>query len=197
MILTIREYPDPILRHPARPVETMDETLQSFMADMLETMYAARGIGLAAPQVGQGLRVICVDVSEERNQGQVLINPRILRKEGNLEGEEGCLSVPGLYETVRRAAWIEVEALNGRGEPFTAEAEGLLAVCIQHEMDHLEGVLFIDRLPELRRQRLKKQLGAARSTHASEENSKVSSRVRGKRAPIMQQSLLVTQGQGR
>lgn len=194
MILPIREYPDPILRQPARAVEAVDEAVRSLTADMLETMYAARGIGLAAPQVGHGLRIICVDISAESNQGQVLVNPRILRKEGVLEGEEGCLSVPGLFEMVRRAAWIEIQALNNQGEPFIAEAEGLLAVCIQHELDHLEGVLFIDRLSELRRQRLKKQLLAARSGGEDEKVSP-SPRRATRRAPAVQNSLHVTQGQ--
>lgn len=196
MILPIREYPDPILRQPARAVETVDEVVRSLTADMLETMYAAGGIGLAAPQVGHGLRIICVDVSEERNQGQVLVNPCILRKEGLLEGEEGCLSVPGLYELVRRAAWIEIQAQNEHGEPFLAEAEGLLAVCIQHELDHLEGVLFIDRLSELRRQRLKKQLLAARSGGQGEA-ARLPPRRTTRRAPVVHDSLRIHQGQGR
>lgn len=195
MILPIREYPDPVLRQPARAVEVVDEAIWGLTRDMLETMYAARGIGLAAPQVGHGVRVICVDVSEERNQGQVLINPRILRREGTTEGEEGCLSVPGLHELVRRAAWIEIEALGERGEPIVAEAEGLLAVCIQHELDHLEGVLFIDRLSELRRQRLKKQLASARPS-AQDAADRPAPRTPGKRAAAVQKSLHIIQGQG-
>ena len=156
--LTILHYPDPRLRKSALPVETVDERVRTLAADMLETMYAAPGIGLAAPQVNVRQRVIVMDVSEDKNQPLVLINPALLAQAGEIEGEEGCLSVPGFYDAVPRAQWVRVSALDRAGEPFELEAEGLLAVCIQHEMDHLDGKLFVDYLSALKRDRIRRKL---------------------------------------
>lgn len=156
--LNILHYPDPRLRKPALPVETVDIGIRTLVADMLETMYAAPGIGLAANQVNVQKRVVVMDLSEEKNQPLALINPTVLEREGECESDEGCLSVPGFYETVRRAEWIRVSALDLDGEPFELEARGLLAVCIQHEIDHLDGKLFVDYLSALKRDRIRKKL---------------------------------------
>ncbi|MCC8995174.1 MAG: peptide deformylase [Candidatus Contendobacter sp.] len=156
--LTILHYPDSRLRKSALPVETVDESIRSLVADMLETMYAAPGIGLAATQVNVQKRVIVMDVSEHKDQPLVLINPTILARGGEEEMDEGCLSVPGFYETVRRAEWVQVSALDREGEPFELETGGLLAVCIQHEIDHLDGKLFVDYLSALKRDRIRKKL---------------------------------------
>lgn len=156
--LTILHYPDPRLRKPALPVEAVDDRIRALVADMLETMYAAPGVGLAATQVNVRKRVIVMDVSEEKNQPLAFVNPLVLEREGECESEEGCLSVPGFYEAVRRAGRVRVSALDRRGDPFTLEAEGLLAVCIQHEIDHLDGKLFVDYLSPLKRDRLRKKL---------------------------------------
>lgn len=156
--LNVLHYPDPRLRKAAQPVETVDANIRILASDMLETMYAAPGIGLAATQVNVQKRVIVMDVSEHKEQPLVFINPVILERVGEHDGEEGCLSVPGFYETVRRAAAIKVSALNLDGDPFTLEAEGLLAVCIQHEVDHLDGKLFVDYLSLLKRERIRKKL---------------------------------------
>lgn len=157
-ILDILHFPDPRLRKPAVPVDTIDDGLKAFIDDMFETMYAAPGIGLAATQVNVQKRVIVIDVSEDKNQPLVLINPTLLALEGEEEMEEGCLSVPGYYETVRRAERIRVSALDRNGEPFELETEGLLAVCVQHEIDHLDGKLFVDYLSSLKRDRIRKKL---------------------------------------
>ena len=156
--LTILHYPDSRLRKSALPVETVDESIRSLVADMLETMYAAPGIGLAATQVNVQKRVIVMDVSEDKDQPLVFINPTLLERDGENDMEEGCLSVPGFYETVRRAARIRVSALDRDGEPFELDASGLLAVCVQHEMDHLDGKLFVDYLSALKRDRIRKKL---------------------------------------
>lgn len=156
--LTILHYPDPRLRKPALPVEAVDDRIRALVADMLETMYAAPGVGLAATQVNVRKRVIVMDVSEEKNQPLAFVNPLVLEREGECESEEGCLSVPGFYEAVRRAGRVRVSALDRHGEPFTLEAEGLLAVCIQHEIDHLDGKLFVDYLSPLKRDRIRKKL---------------------------------------
>lgn len=156
--LRILEYPDPRLRTKAQPVEKVDDQIRQLAANMLETMYEAPGIGLAATQVDAHVRLLVVDVSEDRSQAYCLINPEIMEKDGVEVTEEGCLSVPGIYEKVERAEHIKVRALNTDGEPFELEAGGLLAVCIQHEMDHLEGKLFVDYLSELKRQRIRKRL---------------------------------------
>ena len=155
--LPILEYPDPRLRIRAEPVTKVDAEIRQLVDDLLETMYAAPGIGLAATQVDRHLRVLVVDVSEDRNNPYCLINPEILEASGKAVGEEGCLSVPDYYESVERAEQIRVRFLNRDGETVEIEAEGLLAVCIQHEMDHLEGKLFVDYLSELKRRRIKKK----------------------------------------
>lgn len=155
--LAILEYPDPRLRIRAEPVTEFDAQLRQLVADMLETMYAAPGIGLAATQVNVHRRVLVVDVSEERNEPCCLVNPEILSAEGQVSYEEGCLSVPDVFETVDRAERIRVRARNEHGEPVELETEGLLAICIQHEMDHLEGKLFVDYLSALKRDRLRKK----------------------------------------
>ncbi|HRX69917.1 MAG: peptide deformylase [Candidatus Competibacteraceae bacterium] len=156
--LNILHYPDPRLRKPALPVETVDDSVRTLVANMLETMYAAPGIGLAATQVNIRKRVVVMDISENKDQPRVFINPTLLEREGEGEMEEGCLSVPGFYETVRRAERIRVSALDADGEPFELEAHGLLAVCIQHEIDHLDGKLFVDYLSALKRDRIRKKL---------------------------------------
>jgi peptide deformylase len=157
-ILHILHYPDPRLRIKATPVEQVDDTIRRLLDDMLETMYDAPGIGLAAPQVDVSKRVIAIDISETRDTPVCLINPVILEREGSEVMEEGCLSVPGIYDTVERAAAIRVQSLDRNGETIEMKADGLLAVCIQHEMDHLEGKLFVDYLTEMKRQRIKKKL---------------------------------------
>jgi len=155
--LPILEYPDPRLRIRAEPVTEVDAAIRALVADMFETMYAAPGNGLAATQVNVHKRLLVVDVSAESNQPCCLINPEIVALEGQTSAEEGCLSVPDFYEFVDRAAWIKVRALDQTGAPLELTAEGLLAVCIQHEMDHLEGKLFVDYLSELKRERLKRK----------------------------------------
>lgn len=153
--LTILHYPDPRLRIKAKPVAEVDERIRTLVADMQETMYEASGIGLAATQVNVHERLLVLDISEERDQPLCFINPQILHSEGEVSYEEGCLSVPDIFETVSRAEFIRVAALNEKGERFEMDAEGLLAICIQHEMDHLEGKLFVDYLSTLKRSRLK------------------------------------------
>jgi peptide deformylase len=157
-ILEILEYPDPRLRISAKPVDVVDAKVRSLVADMFETMYDAPGIGLAATQVNVHRRIIVVDVSEDRDEPHVFINPQVELLGGDVETEEGCLSVPGFYEPVTRADHIRVTALNGDGKPIDMEARGLLAVCIQHECDHLEGKLFVDYLSNLKRNRIRKKL---------------------------------------
>jgi peptide deformylase len=157
-LLNILEYPDPRLRTRARPVAAVDDKIRRLVADLLETMYAAPGVGLAATQVDVHLRVLVLDISEEKNQPLALINPEILAREEVETGEEGCLSVPGVTEPVERARRVKVRALDLQGKPFEFTAEGLQAVCIQHELDHLEGKLFVDYLSELKRQRIRKKL---------------------------------------
>jgi peptide deformylase len=156
--LAILEYPDPRLRKTARPVTDVDNAVRQLVADLLDTMYAANGVGLAATQVDVHRRVLVLDVSEARNQPMVLINPELLTAEGRGPAEEGCLSVPDIYDKVQRATHIRVRALGRDGQPFEVAADGLLAVCIQHEMDHLEGKLFVDYLSELKRQLIRRRL---------------------------------------
>ena len=160
-LLDILNFPDTRLRTVAKLVEQVDDSVRSSIDDMFETMYAAPGIGLAATQVNLHRRIIVIDVSEEKNQPLVLINPMILERSGSQEGEEGCLSVPGYYESVERADYVRVEALNRDGEQYELEAEGLLAVCIQHEVDHLNGMLFVDHISKLKRSRIQKKLEKA------------------------------------
>jgi len=155
--LPILEYPDPRLRIRAEPVTKVDADIRRFVEELFETMYAAPGIGLAATQVNFHKRILVCDVSSDHTEPHCLINPEILSSEGTTNSEEGCLSVPEFYDFIDRAAKIKVRATNRDGKPFDLEAEGLLAVCIQHEMDHLEGKLFVDYLSELKRERLKKK----------------------------------------
>lgn len=156
--LNILHYPDPRLRHTAHPVARVDRAVQKLVDDMLETMYEAPGIGLAATQVGVTQRVLVIDLSADKNQPLCLINPEILYRDGVEETEEGCLSVPGVYDVVQRAERIRFRALGPDGKPFEQEADGLLAVCVQHEIDHLDGKLFVDYLSEMKRKRIRKSL---------------------------------------
>ena len=156
--LRILEFPDPRLRKKAAPVEVVDASLKQLIDDMFETMYEAPGIGLAATQVDVHRRLLVADVSHEKNEPQVLINPQILELDGSAITEEGCLSVPGYYEEIERAEHIKVRYLDRDGNEQESEFEGLLAVCVQHEMDHLDGKLFIDYLSEIKRQRIRKRL---------------------------------------
>ncbi len=157
-ILEILHYPDPRLRNRANPIEIFDTELEEFADRMLETMYHSAGIGLAATQVGVSQRLVVIDVSEARDQPLVLANPEILEQEGEEVSEEGCLSVPSVYEKVTRAERIKLRAQSTSGESIEMEADGVLAVCIQHEIDHLDGKLFIDYLSGLKRQRIRKKL---------------------------------------
>ncbi len=158
-LLTILEFPDPRLRKKAAPVTTVDDALRRTIDDMFETMYEAPGIGLAATQVNVHKRLLVLDISEEKNQPLVFINPEVEVLDPSTQGyEEGCLSVPGYYEEVCRPRCIRVKALNRNGEAFELVAEGLLAVCLQHEVDHLDGKLFVDYLSSLKRQRIKDKL---------------------------------------
>jgi peptide deformylase len=165
--LAILEYPDPRLRKTAAPVPLVDDAVRQLADDLLETMYAAKGVGLAATQVDVHKRLIVLDVSDGRDQPLVLINPELLKAEGSGPGEEGCLSLPGIYEKLSRAAKIRVRALGRDGAPFEMDAEGLLAVCIQHEMDHLEGKLFVDYLSELKRQLIRRRLEKERKQRST------------------------------
>jgi len=157
-LLTILNYPDPRLHKIAAPVEKVDDNIRRLVRDMAETMYAAPGIGLAATQVDVHKRVIVIDITEDKSHLQVFINPSIIKSSGSQDYEEGCLSVPGVYESVTRAERVTVEALDADGKPFTLEAEGLLAVCIQHEMDHLLGKVFVEYLSPLKQNRIKNRL---------------------------------------
>ena len=166
--LSILEFPDQRLRTVARPVEAFDATLSRLIDDMFETMYAAPDIGLAATQVDVHRRLIVLDVSEDKSRPLVFINPEILRAEGHQVYQEGCLSVPGIYADVTRAANVRVRAQDRTGAAFELEADGLLAVCIQHEMDHLAGKVFVDYLSPLKREQVRKKLAkAARGTDAA------------------------------
>jgi peptide deformylase len=156
--LTILNYPDPRLHTVAKPIKEVGADIQRLVTDMAETMYAAPGIGLAATQVDQHIQLIVIDTSKEQNDLQVFINPKIITKIGEQDYEEGCLSVPGVYETVTRAEKITVEALDMHGKKFKLNAEGLLSVCIQHEMDHLLGKVFVEYLSPLKRNRIKTRM---------------------------------------
>ena len=157
-LLNILHFPDPRLRTVAKPVTEFDAELRKLVSDMFETMYEAPGIGLAATQVDRHIRLLVLDVSEGRNRPRCLINPEIVEADGEEEMDEGCLSVPGYYEKVRRAEHIRVRAQDENGQTSEFEAEGLEAVCIQHEMDHLEGKLFVDYLSSLKRNRIRSKL---------------------------------------
>jgi peptide deformylase len=165
--LAILEYPDPRLRKKAAAVTAVDDAVRQLVDDLLETMYAANGVGLAATQVDVHKRVIVLDVSESRDQPLVLINPEILSLEGEAQGEEGCLSLPGIYDKLLRAARIRVRALGRDGQPFEMDAEGLLGICIQHEIDHLEGKLFVDYLSELKRTLIRRRLEKERKQRST------------------------------
>jgi peptide deformylase len=165
--LNILEFPDPRLRKKAAPVEVVDDSIRTLIDDLFETMYAAPGIGLAATQVDVHKRVLVADVSSDHSAPVALINPRIVEKDGVAVTEEGCLSVPGYFEEVERAEHIRVAYLDRDGEQAEIEAEGLLAVCIQHEMDHLEGKLFVDYLSEAKRSRIRKRLEKGRRQQAA------------------------------
>jgi peptide deformylase len=157
-LLPILEYPDPRLKKVAAPVAAVTPEIRRLVRDLAETMYSAPGVGLAATQVNVHKRVIVIDISDAKDELRVFINPELLSAEGEVECEEGCLSVPGYYDKVTRAARIRVRALNERGETFELDAEGLLAVCIQHEMDHLIGKVFVEYLSPLKRARLAARL---------------------------------------
>ena len=157
-ILDVLSFPDERLRTVAKPVESVDEEIKQLISDMFETMRDEKGIGLAATQVDKHVQVVVMDVSENQDTPRVFVNPEITAKDGSTISEEGCLSVPGNYAKVDRAERVTVKALDGEGNPFELEADGLLAICIQHELDHLKGKLFIDYLSPLKRQRLRKKL---------------------------------------
>ena len=157
-LLDILIYPDSRLHTKAKPVEQVDKRIQKLIDDMGETMYAAPGIGLAAPQVNVLERIIVVDISENKDSLLAMVNPEIISSVGQEEHEEGCLSVPGVYAPVKRARVIRVRALDKEGKPFELDAEGLLGVCIQHEIDHLDGKVFVDYLSHLKQDRIKKKM---------------------------------------
>lgn len=157
-LLDILQYPDAALRKVAAPVDNVDGEVNNLVESMLSTMYDAPGIGLAATQVNVHRRIVVLDVSEENNQPLVLINPEILKSEGEGEMQEGCLSIPGIFENVKRATNVRLGAVDREGNPYELDADGLLAVCIQHEIDHLNGKLFVDYLSVLKRNRIRKKM---------------------------------------
>ncbi len=157
MLLPILHYPDKRLRTVAKPVENVDESTRELVKNMFETMYDAPGIGLAATQINHHQRIIVIDTTEDKSNPICLINPEIIEKDGEIDWEEGCLSVPNYYDCVKRANHIKVRALNEQGEAFELEADELLGVCIQHEIDHLDGILFVDHLSKLKQRRLKEK----------------------------------------
>lgn len=161
-LLKILQYPDPRLHTVAKPVAEVDDEIRKLAADMAETMYAAPGIGLAATQVDRHIRMLLIDISEDKNALRTFINPRIVERDGETVYEEGCLSVPGIYEKVTRAEHIKVHALGLDGQPFELEAEGLLAICIQHEIDHLDGKVFVEYLSRLKQDRIRNKLAKQR-----------------------------------
>jgi len=173
-LLDILVYPDPRLRERARPVEVVDQSIRQLVKDMAQTMYAAPGIGLAATQVNVPKRIVVIDISETHDQLQVFINPVISSSGETIESEEGCLSVPGVIAPVARLSQASVTALDGDGMPIELHAEGLLAICIQHEVDHLDGKVFVDYLSQLKRDRIRKRLvresHSERSTSCDKEN---------------------------
>jgi len=157
-LLPILRYPDPRLHTQAKKIDCVDDSIRQLAAEMAETMYAAPGVGLAATQVDQHIQLVVIDTSEDKSKLLTLINPEILAREGECEDEEDCLSVPGVYESVTRSAWVRVRALDLAGKPFELEAEEMLAVCIQHEMDHLLGKVFVEYLSRLKQTRIKAKL---------------------------------------
>jgi peptide deformylase len=169
--LSILEYPDPRLRTRAAPVAQFDAALKQQVADMFETMYAAPGIGLAATQVDWHHQLIVIDITEDKSDPRVFINPEILSKEGKATGEEGCLSVPGIYDDVPRAERVRVRAQDADGATHEFDLTGMLSVCLQHEMDHLNGKLFVDYLSELKRQRIRKKLEKERRERGTEDRA--------------------------
>jgi peptide deformylase len=175
-VRTILEYPDPRLRTKAQPVKKFGPELAGLVDDLLETMYAAPGIGLAATQIDVHQRVIVIDVSDERNAPLVLVNPEILQREGATLVEEGCLSVPEIFEEVERATRVRLRAQDRDGKSWERDCDELLAVCVQHELDHLEGKLFVDYLSDLRRERIRKKLEKERKEKSA--RSRASSRAR-------------------
>jgi peptide deformylase len=168
-LLQILEYPDPRLRTKAQPLTEFNSALSTFIDDMFETMYAAPGIGLAATQVDFHKRLIVIDVSENRNEPLVFINPEILTREGVGTMEEGCLSVPGIFDEIQRAAKVRVRAQDRNGDVFERDLDDMLAVCLQHEIDHLEGKLFVDYLSDLKRERIRKRLEKERKERAGSQ----------------------------
>ena len=177
-LLQILEYPDPRLRTKAQPITEFNAALSTFIENMFETMYAAPGIGLAATQVDFHRRLIVIDVSKDRNEPLVFINPEILSREGVGVTEEGCLSVPGIFDDVQRAAKVRVRAQDRTGQVFERDLDDVLAVCLQHEMDHLEGKLFVDYLSDLKRERIRKKLEKERKERASAKSETSSARAK-------------------
>jgi len=180
--LTILEFPDPRLRTRAETVGAVDDDLRALIDDMLDTMYGAPGIGLAATQVDVHKRLLVTDISPDQNEPLCFINPEILERQGSIVTEEGCLSVPDIFAKVERSEQIRVRAINRDGLSFEMDADGILAVCIQHEMDHLDGKLFVDYLSELKRQRIRKQLEKARRQR---DDDVVPTLQSGDRAPVI------------
>ena len=170
-LLQILHFPDPRLRKKATPVDKVNDQVRQTVEDMFETMYAAPGIGLAATQVDIQKQIIVIDVSEKHTDPMCLINPKIIAKDGEEEMQEGCLSVPGIFENVQRYENITVRALDQDGQEYTQDADGLLAVCIQHEMDHLDGKLFVDYLSPLKMQRIKKKMLKQKKHESTEHDS--------------------------
>jgi peptide deformylase len=177
-LLQILEYPDPRLRTKAQPITEFNASLSAFIDNMFETMYAAPGIGLAATQVDFHRRLIVIDVSKDRNEPLVFINPEILSREGMGVTEEGCLSVPGIFDDVERAAKVRVRAHDRTGQVFERDLDDMLAVCLQHEMDHLEGKLFVDYLSDLKRNRIRKKLEKERKERAAAKPETSSARAK-------------------
>jgi len=157
-LLNILHYPDERLHKVAKPIGTVDDTVRQLIDDMAETMYASKGVGLAATQVNMHVRLVVIDVSEDKTGITAYINPQIIERDGETEYEEGCLSVPGIYETVKRAERVRVRALDRDGKPFEVEADGLLAICLQHEIDHLDGKIFVEYLSQLKQSRIKAKM---------------------------------------
>jgi len=157
-LLNILQYPDERLHKVAKPIAVVDDAVRKLIDDMVETMYASKGVGLAATQVNEHRRLVVIDVTEEKTGATAFINPKIIDRSGQVEYEEGCLSVPGIYDVVSRAEWVKVEALDRHGKRFELETDGLLAICLQHEIDHLEGKVFVEYLSNLKQRRIKTKM---------------------------------------